>query len=379
MTETFEVESSTSWLSRLVESFKKVLIGIVLFLVSFVVLFWNEGRAVSEVQGLKKGKELTVSVKSDKVDPDYEGKLVHLTGQATTKEIISDPLFGLKDNVLKLQRKVEMYQWKEEKKSKRKKKLGGGTKTVTTYTYREAWSEQLIDSNKFHKKKFYNPSSKFVPSQTKIANVVMVGAFRLSNSLLAGISKYEPVAITGQEQLSPTIKGKFQAQGGKYYYMGNPNDPKIGDIRVSFYVVRPCIVSIVSGQKGNTFYSFPVTEKKSINMIEVGDMTKDAMFQKAIAQAKLMTWILRLVGFIFMVIGISLVFSPLVTFADLIPIFGDILNAGVVIFAIAVSLPLTLITIAFAWLFYRPLLAVGLIVLGVGAFFGIRNMTKKKK
>ena len=40
--------------SRLMESIKGVAIGVVLFLLAFPVLWWNEGRAVSEAKSLER-------------------------------------------------------------------------------------------------------------------------------------------------------------------------------------------------------------------------------------------------------------------------------------------------------------------------------------
>lgn len=68
-----------------------VLVGIVLFLVAFPLLFWNEGRAVQTAQSLEEGASNVVTVGADKVEPGNEGKLVHLTGNAATKESLTDP------------------------------------------------------------------------------------------------------------------------------------------------------------------------------------------------------------------------------------------------------------------------------------------------
>src|SRR4051812_752026 len=52
---TFTEHSSQSWGSRLLESIKSVLIGLVLFVVAFPLLFWNEGRAVHTAKCLAEG------------------------------------------------------------------------------------------------------------------------------------------------------------------------------------------------------------------------------------------------------------------------------------------------------------------------------------
>ena len=59
-----------------------------------------------------------ISVAEDKVDTANDGKLVHLTGLATTEDVLEDNDFGISANAIKLKRAVQMYQWKETKKTK---------------------------------------------------------------------------------------------------------------------------------------------------------------------------------------------------------------------------------------------------------------------
>lgn len=55
-----------SWFGRLGVSIKGVLVGVVLFLISFGVLWWNEGRAVKTAAGLR---QLRVEVVTADPDP----------------------------------------------------------------------------------------------------------------------------------------------------------------------------------------------------------------------------------------------------------------------------------------------------------------------
>ena len=128
------------------ESIKGVLFGLLLFVVAFPCLFWNETRAVNDWQTLQSGRGAVVSVDAESVDPDNEGRLVHLSGRATTDETLDDVQFGVSESVLKLSRDVEMFQWKENQKKKKRKKLGGGEETVTEYSYEKVWSSSLIKS-----------------------------------------------------------------------------------------------------------------------------------------------------------------------------------------------------------------------------------------
>lgn len=72
----FSETTSQGWLSRIWESIQGVIVGLILFLIAFPILFWGEGRAVQRAKGLAAGKSQVVSVSADKVDPANEGKLV---------------------------------------------------------------------------------------------------------------------------------------------------------------------------------------------------------------------------------------------------------------------------------------------------------------
>ena len=103
--------STQSWFGRIADSIKGMLFGGALAAVAVFVLFWNEGRAVKRAEALQEGGGAVVTVSADKVDPANEGKLVHLTGAATTTETLADAEFGITTNALKLRRVAEMYQW----------------------------------------------------------------------------------------------------------------------------------------------------------------------------------------------------------------------------------------------------------------------------
>ncbi len=86
-----------------------------------------------------------------------------------------------------------------------------------------------------------------------------------------------------------------------------------------------------------------------------------------------MTWLLRGVGFVLMLIGFALVFSPAKAVADVVPFLGGLVGMGTMLFATLLSLMLSLITIAAGWIFYRPLYAIALLVgAGLIGFAAVR-------
>ncbi len=138
--DSFSEVSSQSWLGRLGESIKGVIFGFILFVLAFPLLWWNEGRTIRTARGLQELGHAVVSVEADRVDPANNDKPVHITAQATSDETLTDTVFNVAAKGIKLARRVSMYQWREHQRSETKKKLGGGTETVTTYTYDKGWS-----------------------------------------------------------------------------------------------------------------------------------------------------------------------------------------------------------------------------------------------
>lgn len=382
MADRFTEVTYESWFSRIMGSIKSVLVGILLFLVAFPLLWWNEGRAIATERSLKEGAGMVVSVSTDKVDEANEGKLVHMTGEASTEETVTDPIFGISANAIMLRRNVQMYQWVETKKSTSREKLGGGKETVTTYEYKQEWTDKFNDSDKFKERVGHtNPGAMPFEKLAVTAKDVKLGAFQLSESLVTKIDKGDTISLKEDdlEKLSPEVKDKAKLVEGVLYIGENTNAPKIGDTKVSFQEVKPTTVSIIARQQGSTFEPYTTSNGETLELIQIGTVSADLMFKQALAENSTLTWILRLVGFFLMWIGLASIFSPLTVVASVLPFMGDLLGLGVGIFSALISLGLSLLTIALAWLFYRPLISIPLIVIGVGAIIGLKVLTSGKK
>jgi hypothetical protein len=372
--------TSQSWGSRLMESIKGVLVGLIMFIAAFPVLWMNEGCAIKTARGLDEGAKTVISVKADSVDPANNGKEVHLTGLAVTDEVLADKNFGISQKSIKLIRNVDMFQWKEESHSEKKKKVGGSEETVTTYTYKKDWSPDRIDSSKFKKPGHDNPAMPYV-GETFTANLVKLGAFRLSPSLISQITQKEPMSLeqANMAKLPAAIRGKAKLSNGGIYVGNNAQDPKIGDLKIGYALVKPQTVSIVSKQVNDTFEAFTTKQNTEINRLDHGERSAEAMFQEMKKENVIQTWILRLVGFVLMALGVGLIFKPLSTFGDVIPIVGSIMNMGIGIFAFVMALILSLLTIAIAWIAHRPVQGIIILVIVAGLFVGIRILGKQKK
>jgi hypothetical protein len=372
--------TSESWFGRIGGALKGIIFGFILFLGAFPLLFWNEGRAVKTYKTLKEGGGAVISVASDQVDPANEGKLIHLSDRAYTEEILTDPVFGVAENALRLRRKVEMYQWKESSKSETQKKLGGGTETVTTYSYSKTWSDDVIRSSSFKKSGGHeNPGAMPYNSEEQTAQQVTLGAFQLSTSQVQRINQFQSLAVSEDTPLSEGMSGRVERWNGGFYVGDDPASPQIGDVRIRFEFVPPVQVSMVAQQNGSRLQAYHAQAGGDIELLQVGQHSAEAMFQKAQTDNTILTWALRAVGFILMMIGLSLIFKVFSVLADVLPFLGNIVEAGTGFIAFLLAAVLSLITIAIAWIVFRPLLAIILLVAAVGLVVLIGGKVKAGK
>jgi len=369
-----------SWFSRLGGAIKGVLVGTVLFAVAFPLLFWNEGRAVKRFKTLKEGGGLVVSVAADRVDAANAGRLIHVSGKADTAATLADPVFGVSAPALKLKRAVEMYQWQEDVKSETKKKTGGSAETVKTYTYRKTWSSSLHRSSDFKQPDGHqNPEAFAYASTLLTADTVTLGAFRLSPSLVGMIGNFTPLPVSPDSLLPEGAAVKAVLHGGGFYLGANPSEPKVGDLRVTFEVARPTEVSVIAKQAGESFEPYLTQAGGTIELLELGAVPAAAMIQKAQDSNRMLTWLLRLAGFLLMLIGLNMIFRPLSVLADVLPFLGSLVGAGTGLIAFLLAALFSLATIAVAWLVYRPLVGGGLLMIAAVLTFAVVKKLRATK
>jgi uncharacterized membrane protein len=102
------------------------------------------------------------------------------------------------------------------------------------------------------------------------------------------------------------------------------------------------------------------------------------MFKAAEDENRMLTWVLRLIGAAVMFFGFVLILNPLVVVADVVPFVGSILGAGAALVALVLTIALGSAIIALAWLWYRPLLAVGALAIGLAIAFGLHKLAARK-
>jgi Transmembrane protein 43 len=379
MADEYRETTTKSWGSRIVGSFMGIIVGIILFLGAFPLIFWNEGHSVNRIKTLNEGRGAVVALSSDAIDPAHNGALIHITGKGTTTDTVADSVFGVQETALKLKRTVEMYQWKESSQSKTEKNLGGSETTETTYTYEKTWSDDAIDSSGFKKQDGHqNPSSMPYKSETFAASNITLGAFKLSDPFISQINSFEDYALSQKniDAIDPTVKSEYTLSGNTYFH-GDASSPQVGAIRISYGIIKPTDLSVIGKQDAGEIQTY-FTKNGDINLLEMGNVSADSMFASAESENKLITWLIRVGAFICMWIGLSLILGPISVFGDVIPFVGNILGAGIGLVTGVVALVLTLVTVAIAWIVFRPLIGIALLVFAGLFFFGGFKLIRSK-
>ena len=356
----------TSYGKRLGNSLGGIVTGILLFIGGSVLLWWNEGRAVKTTKMLKEAQGQVVELTDiSRVDPAFEGQLVHAMGFANTTDSLFDSQFKLGARAISIRRNAEYYQWVEHASSETKDKIGGAQETTTTYTYDLQWVSSPINSAEFHDPDYRgeNTVKQNVDDLTLYAKDVTFGAYKLNDSQIASIGGEIPLQV---DSVSNVI------------YIGeNPSKPDVGDVRITFTKVMPAEVSIVASVAGNSFVPFKAKNGKTFSALRMGDVPQEEIFESEHAANKMILWICRILGFFLVFIGLKSIFSILETLLKVLPFLANIVGWGVGLVCGLVAFVWSILIIAIAWVAYRPVLAICLVaVAGVVIWY---FATHKKK
>lgn len=389
----YQTVTKTSYGSRLKNSIGGIGAGFIMLIIGTVLLFWNEKRTVYTTRMLKEAESVCVELDDiSTVNADFNGKMIHATGLATTEDVLTDDVFGVSANAIKLKRAVEYYQWVEHSKSETKDKIGGGQETVTTYTYDREWVPAPVNSANFADPDYQGVNETLVeiPEQMLVAGNVTFGAYRFPEALTNQMNKSVPVAVELDPEFTANYdaalkKGKEVKEGESYVhvdnstiYLGsNPGAPAIGDVRVTFSKVLPGEVSILAKVNGDTFEKFTAKNGYSMITLDDGVVSADNMFTSEKQSNKAMGWLLRFLGFLLIYLGFRNIFDIIVSLLKVLPFLGNIASVGVGIVAFVLALVWSLIVIAIGWIVYRPVL--GIILLAIAAALIVFLITKSKK
>jgi len=376
MSDDFTEVSTQGYFSRLGGSIVGVLFGILLLPLSVVLLYWNEGRAVDSALALDHGAKAVLEAPANKIDPALDGKLVHVSGGLILGTSAKDPVFGVTGHgLVRLRRTVQMYQWVEDKHSESHESVGGSKTTETTYSYRQEWSSQALNSSTFkHPEGHQNPALP-VREASFDGSDVKLGVYRLDGAILNELSDFQPFT---PEAATPVPDG-YQRQGDTFYRgSGNGASPAVGDVKVGFSAISVEPLSVVAGLSGDMLSGYRDTTGYSLLLVQPGVAPAEALFKAKKQEESTWTWILRGVGTVTMLIGAMLIGRPIAMMLAFLPFLEGIAEAGIFLIALTITLPLALLTIAVAWIAHRPLIGGGLIAAAILLFILFRRMHPRR-
>jgi len=415
----YQEVTTTGYGTRVGNSFKAIGSGILLFLAGTALLWWNEGRAVKTEKMLDEAGSAYVEMENpEKKDASLEGELICGTALATTEDSLSDAQFGIGAKAISLTRKVEYYQWVEHSQEKKEDKLGGKEVTTTTYTYSKEWVSRPVESAQFKDPAYQNKNMVLttVEDAEQYAENVSWGAYKLNESLIHSISSREGVDLAISEDLlkqfdqsTKTAYERFygvqktqqpaeqpaetvavsdsakavndsinnaiaNAQNKKdfeyihqasnvLYYGKVPGSPEVGDVRVTFEKVVPAKVTVMAVVDGDTFKPFKAKNGKRFQTLVMGKKSGDEIIEAEKEANNMWTWALRIIGILMVIGGLKGIFGFIETILKVVPFIAGIFGWGIGLVCTIVGVAWSLIVIAIAWLFYRPLLGISLLVL----------------
>lgn len=368
-----------SWFSRIWDAIGGIAFGLLLLIGAIVLLFWNEGRAVETANALNEGAKLAVEANAEEIDPALDGKLVHVTAPLIVEGDPRDNDFGVSaDGAVRLVRKVEMYQWKEKTSSKSEKKLGGGEETVTTRSYVKQWSSEAVSSGSFKVQQGHQNPAMAVHGKTFPAKSVWLGAYALTSEQASGLGSAAPAPVSEEQvaKIGAALRRPARMIDDKVVVGYDPLQPQIGDLRISYEAAKVEEASFVAAQRGKGLSPYETKSGGEVFLSTAGAIPAKDMFKEAQDDNTILTWVLRLAGFILTAIGFKLIMKIASVLADVVPFFGGLVDTGLDLVAALLGGALTLLVTGIAWIFYRPLL--GGLLIGASLVFLVWPMVKAR-
>ena len=372
MVNSFTKTTRTGYGSRILASITGVIFGIVLFIGSFALLYWNEGRA-----DLSKIAVTAIDISVD-VGTAVEGSLVSASGVLSSTETLGDD-YLVAGSYIAVDRTVEMYSWVEDTETSSTTNTGGSETTTTTYNYKNEWTEYPSDSTKFeYPSDHYNPP-RALESAEKRVSAATVGTYSIDIANVT-LPAFSEVSLTEQNTILPSITGMTASLSGGYIYVGKGAvaTPQVGDLRIKYTVINTGGNVTVFGQLGGGQIS---TYKDADNnvLFRIFNATRDEAITILHAEYVTSLWMLRLLGFVMMWVGMMMIFAPLSTVLDVLPFLGGVSRfiIGAITFVVAVVFAGVTILVSMVVHSVIALVIVAVLAIGSVVMIGKKYASKK--
>lgn len=362
--------TTTGWGTRIKNSFSFILLGLILFVVSFAVLFLNEGRSDISIIA-SKAVELDPQLPADST---LQGALIVTRGAITSQESFGDEF--LKAGIfVALYRVVEIFSWSQNTSSQSTKNWGGSETVETTYNYVKEWNSSPANSDNFkHPEDHKNPVKK-IQDFSKRVDTAMLGMYEvdIKNIILPHLPK---IVLNGD---NTTLAQGAQLILNEFIYLPSSSEntyenPGVGDVRIRYLALNSGTTVTVFGKlDGKVIVPYQQKKNKLYQMfLEPRAQAIESMH----SEYSSLTWLLRLIGFVMMWVGLLLIFNLLPTLLDVVPFFGSITSSVIGVITFIIALVLSIVTIFISIVLhnvYALLIAVALTGFGIYAIIKRRR------
>lgn len=343
--------------------------GILFIIIGIGLLWWNEGNDVKNIKTIEEARSVLVNVSADKVDSANDGKLVSTNGKLViADEYLLDSTFNLQSpKTAKLVRVVEMLQWVEDEEE--------DDDGYVTYTYEKKWLTEIEDSDTFSDRTKVNPSTMPYSSEKFYANDVSLGAFTLSDAQKEMLDTGATVTLSD----TISIPVGYYKTGNYISSVSDLGNADVGDVRISFKYNNDKEISVLGKQNGSSFTPYTSEQGKTLFRVESGILTGEEIIDVVEAENNIFKWVLRLFGVVFNMAGFAALLSPVAFLVKWIPFLGKGIAKFIKAIGALVGLAVSLVVIALAWIFFRPLIGILLLAGVAGVVFLIIMLIKKSR
>ena len=189
----------------------------------------------------------------------------------------------------------------------------------------------------------------------------------LPDSVKAALDSLQAVNDSINKQMANAENKKdlmYIHQAGNVLYFGRvPGSPEVGDVRVTFEKVVPAKVTVMAVVDGDSFKPFKAKNGKRFQTLVMGQKSGDEIIDAEKEANNMILWFLRILGVVMVIGGLKGIFGFIETILKVVPFIAGIFGWGVGLVCTVLGIVWSLIVIAIAWLFYRPLLGISLLVL----------------
>lgn len=312
-------------LSIFIDSIRLIASGIALLVVGFIALNWYTNVPTGSSTLLDR----VVKVKPQRINRSNQGKIIHLTGKLTSKSNLNDKSFLVSaGNPLVLERKVEMYQWIEERIGGKKGTKGG------KYSYKKKWKPGRINSARFKNRKGHNNPKPSFNSMKWSSSKVKLGKYNGKPVLDQLSSRY---TLKLSKKLVKNRYKKMLRNNFIYVRRHKGKKARVGDIRISYQVLKPTTYSVIAKQgKGGSLLPFKQKGKSSSIIVRKGKRDVNNMIPIKGGVKRYMTWVSFGLGFIILSIGLFCCLRPFIPLFPNLPLVKDV-NSTVIGFLSSIA------------------------------------------